>query len=331
MEWNFPVFYYTERKLVNFKMRDIFSDIYKNAFEEFIHYYSPDLIATVPNTFPKLKERTDRICRFCKRNSTQVNFRKDAHIIPEFIGNKFLIHDIECDECNSRFSLYETSFAEHLGLIRTTDGMRGKRGIPKFKNEGLIAYSETDETGKRSIVIEAANSKRAVHNKEDDTIHFKTSKGPFIPLHVMKVLFKIGYSFLNESEISDYHHIDKILNTTQFDDKLFDYCNVLAFTFSKITSAPFLITYRKKQEFSNLEMPTKIVMLYFGRFMYEFVLLNSNDSFMIRKGGHAKILYCPPYWNKNDDTPSQKLIDFSDNKPVRQEESFVFKKFTLPL
>jgi hypothetical protein len=78
MEWLFPVYNYTERALVNFRISDIFSDVYKNAFEEFIHYYSPDLIATVPNKIPKLRPRAERVCRFCKRDATQVKFKKDA-------------------------------------------------------------------------------------------------------------------------------------------------------------------------------------------------------------------------------------------------------------
>lgn len=325
MEWLFPVYNYTERALVNFRISDFFSTVYRNAFEEFIQYYSPDLIATVPDKIPKLRPRAERVCRFCKRDATQVKFKKDAHVIPQIIGNKLLIHDIECDECNSRFSLFETSFADHIGMFRTTDGLLGQRGIPKFKNKGLTAYSEKDETGKYNIIIEAVLSDKAIHNAEDDTILFKTSKGPFIPLNVMKTLFKIGYSLLHESEISDYHHIDRILNTNDLDDKLYNYCNVLAFTFSKFTPKPFVITYRKNPEFENCPIPSKMVMLYFGRFMYEFVLLNSKDDFMIRKGGQARILYCPPYWNKNDETPTQRLIDFSSNTPTKQEESFLFK------
>ncbi|MBD0333507.1 MAG: hypothetical protein ICV66_12725 [Chitinophagaceae bacterium] len=325
MEWLFPVYNYTEKRLVNFRISDIFSDSYRNAFEEFIHYYVPDLIATVPDRIPKLKPRHERVCRFCKRDATQVKFRKDAHVIPQITGNKFLIHNSECDECNARFSLFETSFAEHIGMFRTTDGLMGQRGIPKFKNQGLSAYSEKDETGKYNIFIEAALSDKAIRNEKDDTIIFKTTKGPFTPLFVMKTLFKIGYSLLHESEIDNYYHINRILNTSEFDNKLYNYCNVLAFTFSKSITKPFVVTYRRRQEFADEPIPSKIVMLYFGRFMYEFVLLNSKDDFMIRKDGKARILYCPPYWNKNDETPTQRLIDFSSPVPTRQEESFLFR------
>src|SRR6476620_11094128 len=68
MEWKFPVYNYTEKKFVNLRISNIFSDEYLKAFTEFIHYYVPDVIVPNPNKFPSLKPRNERVCRFCGRD-----------------------------------------------------------------------------------------------------------------------------------------------------------------------------------------------------------------------------------------------------------------------
>ena len=49
----------------------------------------------------------DRICRFYGKKYPFVTFRNDAHIFPEFLANKYLVSDFECDDCNAKFGGYE--------------------------------------------------------------------------------------------------------------------------------------------------------------------------------------------------------------------------------
>jgi hypothetical protein len=67
MEWTFPVYNFTEKQDVTFRVKNIFSEDYLPAFQEFIHYYAPDVVAPFANSFPKLKPRRERVCRFCKK------------------------------------------------------------------------------------------------------------------------------------------------------------------------------------------------------------------------------------------------------------------------
>lgn len=324
MEWIFPIYNYTEKQLANFRIQNIFSGVYLEAFEEFIQYYIPDVIAPYATKYPPLKPKNKRVCRFCKKGFPDVTFRKDAHVIPQFLGNRFLIHDIECDNCNLKFGVYETNFADSMGLLRTTDVFPGQRTIPKFKNDGLVAYSEKDELGNHKILIEASDPKKVIYNEGEDSILFRTNKTPYVPLYVMKALFKIGYSLLRESELIDYPHLEKIINTSELDNKLQDYCKVLVFSFPNYSCNPYAITYKKKEEFKDINLPTKVVLVYFGRFVYEFILLNSTDTFMIKKGETGRILYTPPYWDIKNGMPSQRIIDFSSPQVKREEEEHLF-------
>lgn len=329
--WLFPTYNFTEKRLINFRIPDIFTGSFKTAFEEFLTYYVPDVIAPYATKYPKLIARKFRVCRFCKKTSSTVTFRKEAHVIPEFLGNRYLIHDIECDECNSRFSKYEDSFANSLGLLRTADGMKGKQGVPKFKDKGLIAFDKTNEKGESAIYIQSLSSDNLKYNEQSKTITFQTTKVPYVPLHVIKVLFKIGYSVLSDKELPEYFHLEKIINTDELDQKLQDYCKVSIFTFSHFIGNPFLITFKKKAEYQNTNIPTKVVLLYFGRYMYEYILLNSTDDFMIKKGGIGKVIYAPPYWDQKNGSVIQKIVDFSSTETFVEKEELFFIFETEPI
>lgn len=331
MDWIFPAYNYTERRLVNFRVRDIFTGSYKTAFNEFITFYAPDVIAPYALTYPRLKERRLRICRFCKKSAPEVTFKKVAHVIPEFLGNKYLVHDIECDACNLKFAKYEDSFANSLGLLRTADGIRGKKGIPKFKDKGLIAFAEKNENGEHAIILQSLTAGNTKYDEESKTITLQATKAPYVPLHVMKTLFKIGYSVLLEGELSEYSHLDKIINTSTFDDKLQQYCKVLVCTFPHHVGNPFVVTFKKRTEFRAINIPSKIVLLYFGRFMYEFVLLNSSDDFMIKKEGQGKIIYAPSYWDEANGEAVYRTVDFSSSEVLRETEELVFTFETEPI
>jgi hypothetical protein len=47
-----------------------------------------------------LGDKNSRICRFCGQAKPEVSFRKEAHALPESIGNKSLFTYYECDACN---------------------------------------------------------------------------------------------------------------------------------------------------------------------------------------------------------------------------------------
>lgn len=51
-------------------------------------------------------KKEDRVCRFCKQKYPSVKFNSVAHTISEALGNKKLITNDECDECNSYFDKY---------------------------------------------------------------------------------------------------------------------------------------------------------------------------------------------------------------------------------
>ncbi|MDV4068904.1 hypothetical protein CMT34_11945 [Elizabethkingia anophelis] len=53
-------------------------------------------------------------CRFCGKDSSETTFKMESHILPQFIGNKFVVSNFECDQCNEKFSrILENDFATY--------------------------------------------------------------------------------------------------------------------------------------------------------------------------------------------------------------------------
>ncbi|MFT6333913.1 MAG: histidinol phosphatase-like PHP family hydrolase [Halioglobus sp.] len=51
-----------------------------------------------------------RFCRFCKKSHPKVSFNDDAHNIPKSLGNRFLLSNHECDNCNKLFGKYDKTW-----------------------------------------------------------------------------------------------------------------------------------------------------------------------------------------------------------------------------
>src|SRR6266487_3129954 len=99
MERKFHVYNYTTKSSTSFKIDNPFVGQYGEAFEKFLHYYSPDVIVTPPNKKISLLEKSKRICRFCYGDASTVSFKKVPHVMPKLMGNDNLVHDCECDSC----------------------------------------------------------------------------------------------------------------------------------------------------------------------------------------------------------------------------------------
>jgi len=78
--------------------------------------------------------KSKRVCRFCKLQSPDVNFKKEAHAISEALGNKKLILNEECDSCNEFFDEYvERDFVLYHDFARTMFGVKNKENkTPKM-------------------------------------------------------------------------------------------------------------------------------------------------------------------------------------------------------
>jgi len=147
-------------------------------------------------------------CRFCKKTEG-LKFKKDAHVIPYSVGNKFYLHREECDSCNEFFSLYENSFSNHFSLYCLVNGISKRDGefkkIKDYKNKNSIKYIKH----KNRLEVEHIE-----FDKDNPTLMPLSflQREPFCnKWHFLRVLLKISYTFLSYNELSQYEAIRKLI------------------------------------------------------------------------------------------------------------------------
>ncbi|MFB0556027.1 MAG: HNH endonuclease [Phycisphaerae bacterium] len=147
---------------------------------------------------------SERKCRFCGKSKPEVSFRKKAHAIPEFLGNKSLILMNECDICNEFFSIeYEDHLAKWFGPMPSLCQMQGKKGTPKYKSDKFIS----SKGNKGMELFVNSNSSIIMNIKEGSSgtlkipVEMKTE--PYIPIRAAQAFIKSAISVLPEELLSE--------------------------------------------------------------------------------------------------------------------------------
>ena len=154
----------------------------------------------------KLADQHDmegRICRFCGLGKPQVTFRKVAHAVPEFLGNKSLVSQNECDACNEKLAdEYEDHLSKWFGPMRTVSQIRGKGGVPTYKNKDIRI-----EMGEKGLEIGIVAEELESSLKFDGPFTFKipvpTPAQAHVPLRAAKALLKVACSICPPELLSE--------------------------------------------------------------------------------------------------------------------------------
>ena len=96
--------------------------------------------------------------------------------------------------------------------------MKGKEGIPVFKSPDKKLRLSFEAS--KDIFSFDGGSERPIFNEKDKKFSLIAPKSSYFPLHVMKCLYKIGYSLLFDDEIADYSPTHKIIMSEEFDTLL---------------------------------------------------------------------------------------------------------------
>ncbi|HEX5170800.1 MAG TPA: HNH endonuclease [Cyclobacteriaceae bacterium] len=145
-----------------------------------------------------LGNHTKRVCRFCRRDTSSTTFRQDTHLIPELMGNNILFSYFECDECNARFSKYESAFANYFNINHSFARLKGKRKIPEYysKNEKFRVVPGTEDINMHSGI----GNESVTINEQTQLMTIKTVRPSYIPCDVLKCLVKIGLCAIFSSD-----------------------------------------------------------------------------------------------------------------------------------
>lgn len=299
---------------------------YLEQSQRFINTYDLiDVIIPGRTDLNLLKPKKERICRFCGRKYGDTQFEEKAHLIPEMLGNKKLLSDFECDQCNHYFDKLEDQLSKFLGIYRTLSGTKGKKGIVGFASPGEAIKAKgkiilDDET----IIIsrESIENGAIIVDAVKGLISIKYKRSPFSPSMVYKSILKIALSIINDNEIkSDYPvALDYLMGRGNI---MFTGClmngYVLPFNYQ-----PFLPhAYLFKKRVANAKIHTHLMALYFQNLIFAFpVPLNKNDSFFYKNAELSFNLYPPflPYENTDGIIVKGFQEIFSSEEKVRDSE-----------
>ena len=152
--------------------------------------------------------KVDRCCRFCGRDKTRTTFKKQAHVIPQAIGNRTLLSYDECDICNAQGGKLEDDFAKYLSILRPFAGTRiGGKGSVKLK-PGQHSYVKGN-CSDNSITVELNSMDPCVKVERIDSNNLKITvkRPPLTVLNVAKTLGRMIWYVLPKEKLDCYKHL----------------------------------------------------------------------------------------------------------------------------
>lgn len=243
------------------------------------------------NVDVQLKATNKRTCRFCGKSSSDVTFKKKAHIIPELLNSHNIISDFECDMCNEISGKYESDLANFLGMTRTFHAVKGKYKVPKYKsNANSIIFQNVDDN---SFLISRTNPTDGsiFYNVEDKTLDLKIICNSYIPINVYKALLKIALSILPEKYVSAYEDAFKYIT---FGNKNFEWPKLIGLTVTPptyIAKFPVVMLFKKKD--CNTPILTHTLCVYFRNFVFQLPIPLYKEDQNLFDGREITIPFCP--------------------------------------
>lgn len=282
----------------------------------------------------------EKKCIFCHKTSNEITFIKKPHVIPFLLGNSFLLHHEECDECNTFFGeVLECELDKYLKPHRTLNRLKNRKG-------NLI---NTIISGERSFKFnETSNSydfklqEEEFHFVQDsNTITFKIKQEKHSPMLVYKAFMKIFFGLLPRNHLYKFEKLRKWIIERNDSLILFSPLNVIktrlegfststldVIIFHKETSTleQFKMNSAKKEDFEYLGY------IRFGSIVIEVPLFTdlNFEKLKYMSNHNIKPEFSFPNIPKPGFPQNYELLDFSETRRIKTEEKmfFSFEKIT---
>jgi hypothetical protein len=275
------------------------------------------------DTRSKLKPKNKRTCRFCGKSYPDVKFSTVAHTFPESLGNKHNISDIECDECNRKFSVYENDFNNFIGPLRALMELPNKKGFAKFKSRNKGLTIEQVVKGAVDLHLAHADTKNHIkYSTNNEFIRIQTEGDPYIPINVYRCLLKTAVTLIDQADLAnlsetiaflndEYHRINP---TNDFIVSMNQY-----FIPGNFNVPPFMVYFKKKTALSYVHAPTYIFVLYLRNLILQFFIPFHRYDFHLFNPTGKRLLYkVPPLinelWFKKYGGPFGRFYCLNDNE-----------------
>lgn len=309
----------------------------EEALGNYSKIYELEHLAFPPGESMKrtLKPRAARVCRFCGLNSSNTRFNNIPHVIPESLGNKYLISDFECDTCNTHFSGPENDLANFLGAARAFNNVQAKNKVPQFtslggqvvvKKEGFYGVENSTK-----IVRNSVENDSFTFNLATGACEIKYLKQPYTPLKVYKALLKIAMSVMPEQHMDDYRELLRLLLVDEHNSLQPHAAAVLVHELPLAVASPLPRCHVDRRTDDSVKACTHVFSLYFQNVVFELPIpLHQRDvtNGVYDDSSFRWYMHPPLFFVKPNETLlngyRREIKNLSGNEVTREQEFMTF-------
>ncbi|WP_321860501.1 HNH endonuclease [Pseudomonas paraveronii] len=154
----------------------------------------------------KLGYKQPKICRYCGKDESTTTFSEESHAIPIFLGNKTIIDELECDQCNHHFGDHlENSFAAYTHPHRPLQRTRGRNGIPKYKASDLEVSAVDQST--LVICVGGEGGIDALEVEGKNQLRLPLMRQPYYPTAIHKMLIKMALAMMPDDDHCQFNYL----------------------------------------------------------------------------------------------------------------------------
>ncbi|ENV67406.1 Uncharacterised protein [Acinetobacter junii] len=282
-----------------------------------------------------IENKDSEICIFCHKEPSQTTFNKLPHVIPYLIGNKYLLHHGECDECNDFFGRnLECELDKYLKPYRTLNRQTNRRGN-SISNEWRSNRSFKYDKESDKYILELSEED-IQFNHASKHVTFKLNQNKYIPVLVYKAFMKIFYGLLPRERLGEFELLRKWIIHRESNFIPFSPMNVMKTRLDGFSTSILDIVIIHKDVTNLQEFKEKLPMnedldyiahLRFGNIIYEFPILTdlSFQKMKILKNNNLNISFNFPNIPKLGFSSEKEIIDFSIARKISTTESLYFR------
>jgi len=271
--------------------------------------------------------RKNRICRYCSKGIPETSFRNVAHAFPEFISNRVLISNDECDNCNDKFSnSIEVHLARYLGIESTIAQIPGKRGVPKYSVPGKgprVEYSTEENLLKAEANM--ADAFLDIHGSEKRFV-IHSYRQPYIKRSVYKCIVKMAIAIMPRDELPNFRRTIDWINISNPKDDLFKTDSLICIRTRSVKSLHAIDALLLRRKDPSSLIPYSIFFIAFYNFSFQIFLPFSE------KDKHLKdqtVNLCPFPTKMERFTDVTYLIEnMSSNETVQGEKNDILLSYS---
>lgn len=255
------------------KSNDDFNEMFGSLVEQYeILVYSPRR-----KTIYGEKDKTNRICKYCKRSSSETTFHEEAHAISEALGNKTLISAEECDECNHLFSsTIEKDIFNYLKIFRVLYGKKGKKTIPElYFNNGIKLYykKNVDVNGEKKDIAVFEDKKGTASLDENNNFNIPLELSENVNfMNIYRCLVKFAIAVLPMEIVNKLNRTIEWIKNIKNDSSILNLPKVAHLITSNAYYDQPEITIYKRKENGNRELPFLFCELKIEFFVFVYII-----------------------------------------------------------